>query len=289
MSWDTEPMVDAGALGVVAWSHPRATLYQGDGIVGLAALAPGSVDALITDPPYGMMTEPDLPKSNGAPSKHASVIRRNIDFDHLASGGLDRLYQGLFASAVPALTTNAWVLVFCQLERIAQMCAHADAAGLHYRGPFIWHKTNPAPRIRIQGLCCAHEVAAIFTAGKPAFYGERQATCHSVVALPSEPACHRWHETQKSLKLMQTLVSWFCPIDGLVADPFAGSGQTLRACLSTGRRGVGWEIDEHRCAVDALALGNDLPAARRLAVQHGILLTSEAAQQPDQGLLFGED
>jgi len=48
----------------------------------------------------------------------------------------------------------------------------------------------------------------------------------------------------KPLDLMLQLVLDFTEPGDLVLDPFAGSGTTGVACLSLGRRFVGWEIDE---------------------------------------------
>ena len=44
------------------------------------------------------------------------------------------------------------------------------------------------------------------------------------------------HPTQKPLELMKRLVELTTPADGIVLDPFAGSGTTAIACLETGRR-----------------------------------------------------
>lgn len=44
------------------------------------------------------------------------------------------------------------------------------------------------------------------------------------------------HPTVKPLALMRWLVRLACPVDGLVLEPFAGSGATLEACRSEGMR-----------------------------------------------------
>ena len=52
------------------------------------------------------------------------------------------------------------------------------------------------------------------------------------------PLCERW-------------VRYICPNDGLVLDPFTGSGTTGVACVNTGRKFIGIEIDERYCEVAA--------------------------------------
>ncbi|MBV9017605.1 MAG: hypothetical protein JO058_18315 [Alphaproteobacteria bacterium] len=45
---------------------------------------------------------------------------------------------------------------------------------------------------------------------------------------------------------LEPLIDSFCPRDGIVLDPFAGSGSSLIAARNRGRRFVGIELDpEH--------------------------------------------
>ena len=55
----------------------------------------------------------------------------------------------------------------------------------------------------------------------------------------------RVHPTQKPILLMEWCLDQMkIPADALVADPFMGSGTTGVACVNTGRRFIGIEIDE---------------------------------------------
>lgn len=52
------------------------------------------------------------------------------------------------------------------------------------------------------------------------------------------------HPTEKPCDLLDPLVTYACPIGGLVIDPFAGSGSTLDAARASGRRAIGIEAHE---------------------------------------------
>jgi site-specific DNA-methyltransferase (adenine-specific) len=77
---------------------------------------------------------------------------------------------------------------------------------------------------------------------------------------------NKLHPTQKPVAVLLPLVETFSPSGGLVLDPFAGSGSTLEAARSLGRRFLGIELDAGYHAV----------ASRRLE-QPGASSQKEAA------------
>lgn len=70
-------------------------------------------------------------------------------------------------------------------------------------------------------------------------------------------SCHgrAVHPTQKPEGILRPLITYSCPSDGVVLDPFMGSGSTLVAARQCGRRAIGIEVDESYCekAVQRLA------------------------------------
>lgn len=57
------------------------------------------------------------------------------------------------------------------------------------------------------------------------------------------------HPTVKSLKLMEYLVKLITPKNGIVLDPFSGSGSTLIACQNLGFNFIGIEKDKNYCEI----------------------------------------
>ena len=80
------------------------------------------------------------------------------------------------------------------------------------------------------------------------------------------PAAANHHPTVKPVALMRWLVRLVCPPDGIVLDPFAGSGSTGVACAHEGLRFVGIEQDGDYAEI----------ARRRIAHAAGPLLAEVA-------------
>jgi len=78
---------------------------------------------------------------------------------------------------------------------------------------------------------------------------------HGGIVNADKANAKRQHPTQKPVKLMTRCIGYMP--DGVIADPFMGSGTTLRAAKDLGRKAIGIEVDERYCklAVERLAQG----------------------------------
>lgn len=55
------------------------------------------------------------------------------------------------------------------------------------------------------------------------------------------------HPTQKPLGILTPLIEFSVAVDGMVLDPFMGSGSTLVAAKAIGRKAIGIEVNEADC------------------------------------------
>jgi len=97
-----------------------------------------------------------------------------------------------------------------------------------------------------------HETAFLLAKGNPR---RPEPAMSDVFAWEREPCV--FHPSQKPLQVISRLLSTFTDEGDLVLDPFMGSGTTLVAARSLGRRAIGIEIEERYCEI----------AAQRLAQQ----------------------
>lgn len=75
---------------------------------------------------------------------------------------------------------------------------------------------------------------------------------------------NRFHATQKPALLCEYLIKTYCPIDGIVLDSFLGSGTTAVAAINTGRRFMGIEKNAKYCEIAQRRVTEAINAPRQL-------------------------
>lgn len=107
---------------------------------------------------------------------------------------------------------------------------HHDVPHVAYTGPAVHAKAKDS-RTPHTGTIGAHH-----------YVDDGTRLMRSVIKAPSVRG--GFHPTEKPIALLQHLIAYACPTDGLIIDPFAGSGATLDAARQTGRRAIGIEAHE---------------------------------------------
>ena len=90
------------------------------------------------------------------------------------------------------------------------------------------------------------------------------------------------HPCQLPLEMVERLIKAACPEDGLVIDPYMGSGTTAEACIRTNRRFIGIELDPKYVKISCDRLEKSLQTAQ--IIQNDILngsLSNLAVNFPD--------
>src|SRR3989344_8752054 len=57
------------------------------------------------------------------------------------------------------------------------------------------------------------------------------------------------HPTQKPLEIIERIIKASCPVNGIVLDPFMGTGTTAIAAINTKRNYIGFEINKNYCKI----------------------------------------
>lgn len=207
----------------VYYQSERATLYHGDCLDVLATLDREAVDAVISDPPYGMNWNTDHTRFKVGPNgdgpgrtgskKHVRIANDAEPFD-------------------PA----PWL----DFPRVVLWGSHHYAARLPVGTTLVWIKRyDPA-----SGSFLSDADLAWMKGGHGVY-------CHRDLSLQGQSR-NRQHPTQKPIGLMAWCMERAkVPDGGLVLDPYAGSGTTAIAALRTGRRCILIECEERYCEAAA--------------------------------------
>jgi site-specific DNA-methyltransferase (adenine-specific) len=219
-------------------------LRYGDALLLLRELESESVDLVLTDPPYssgGMFRGDRTDQTTNSKYVGTGTIAHRGDFD-----GDSRDQRGYLAWASLWLA-DCWrvtrvggsVLVFTDWRQLPTTTDAVQAGGWVWRGIVVWDKTSIArPR---PGFSARAEYVVWGTRG--AF--TREVYLPGLIIAAAPRGDERRHMTEKPLGLLERLVE-LAPPDGLILDPFVGSGSTLDAARNRGRSAIGFEInDEH--------------------------------------------
>ena len=121
------------------------------------------------------------------------------------------------------------------------------AAGFRIGGHLVFRKKYPSS---VRFLRYQHEQAYLLVKGEPQPPAQ---PIQDVIEFPYTG--NKLHPTQKPVTALKPLIEAFCPAQGIVLDPFAGSGSALVAARQLGRNFIGIELDEqhHHTATARLA------------------------------------
>ncbi|ADG98833.1 DNA methylase N-4/N-6 domain protein [Segniliparus rotundus DSM 44985] len=221
----------------------RAALVRGDAIALLRSLPDGSADAVVTDPPYSSGGGTQAERNKAPNQKYPQSGHSGQALPGFAGDNKDQyshlVFQHLFlAEALRATRAAGACVVFTDWRQIHTAVIALQTAGWVYRGVIPWAKKNARP-INARSFRHGCEYAVWGTNGPHDQIGHCTPLAGFVHA--SAPAPNkRVHVNQKPPEVMEHLVQ-IAPENGLVVDPFAGSGATGIAALAQGRRFLGCE------------------------------------------------
>lgn len=207
------------------WERGDVQLYLGDCLEVLPTLDAGSVDAVITDPPF----------------KLSQTYTANVDADNLVA--VSAIWPA--AHELMRIAKEGTYFVMFYDTRILPLALEAMRwAGWKYlRGLTFYRRWGVCHRL--YGWMSSSDFVLLFrkpSEDKYRFYSTDWR--HDVYTRDGPDEFYAGHSAQKPEAMLMHIVPHLTPLDGIALDPFMGSGTTGVACVKTGRRFIGIEIDE---------------------------------------------
>jgi DNA modification methylase len=274
------------------WRGSGVTLYQGDAREVLCGLPAGSVDCVVTSPPYWGLRDYRVVGQYGIESTVDGYVESLVRvFDEiarvLASRGtvwvnLADTFGGSWGNYVAPGSTAAtaarrvrwrqgahrppqtrsrakdlqgvpWLVAFALVEH-----------GWCLREAIVWGKPNARPESVRDRLSQRYEMVFLFTRTAdywwtPPDFDDEQGN-GGVWRIPAPRS--RWgHVAAGPVALAERCVEYGCPPGGVVLDPFSGSGTTGVAARAHGRDFVGIDLDPASHAIAWRRLGLERESA----------------------------
>jgi site-specific DNA-methyltransferase (adenine-specific) len=234
------------------------TLYGGDALAWLGAIPSASVDLVFADPPYNLGRErwdalgspADYVDWSGRWIAEAARILRPSGSLYIC--GFSEVLADIKGIAAPHFAGCRWLVWYYRNKanlgrdwgrshesilhlRGRDFALDVDAARVPYNAHTVRYPSHPQAESSRYG--------AKPYIWQPNPLGAKPRDVIEVPTLTNGMREKTVHPTQKPLELVRRLVAAASRPDGLVVDPFGGSGTTFVACEALGRRWLGCEID----------------------------------------------
>jgi site-specific DNA-methyltransferase (adenine-specific) len=185
----------------------QITLHQGDCLEYLKTLEPGSVDAVVTDPPY-----------NVGFAYNSTYDNRHDYAEWCAAwfADLKRVCNGPIAISVGQSNLSLWATL----------------------APPTWWLAWWKPAAMGRCVVGFNNWEPIALYGKPT-----RATCDVIRAIITPDKSLEGHPCPKPYEWAAKQIEMLTQRGATILDPFMGSGTTGVACVRTGRNFIGCEID----------------------------------------------
>lgn len=253
---------------------------HGDCVAGMAELEAESVDAIVTDPPYGVRKDGSVwdsdenlagrekaweSRAHGSSTSHAlAAVAGAYDISLKGRQAFQDWTEGWAREALRVATPGAYILSFCSPRLYHRMAMGIELAGFEPCDVIAWLVNKGIPK---NHGALKPRFEPCFVARKPGKgrMNTGMETWPPNVALDEDVAATvpnyyfvaraTWkeqrggtigteHATVKPIQLMRWLVQLTSEPGDLVLDPFTGFGSTGIAAALEHRRFVGFDVDE---------------------------------------------
>lgn len=208
-------------------------VFNEDCLVGMQRIPSGSVDMVVTDPPYKLVAGGKTSGNTSgifAPSKASrsgKMFQSNsIKFSDWSSDTFRILKDG----------GHCYIMV--NDRNMQEMLNAFTAVGFKVLNILFWDKGNVTPN---KWYMKAGEFVILFRKGKAININNMG---DSTILRFKNSIGNKVHPTEKPVDLMQRLIENSSNIGDVILDPFVGGGSSMVACVNTGRNYIGFELDK---------------------------------------------
>ncbi len=202
-------------------------IYQRDCIDGMSMIPNGSIDLIVTDPPYLI----NYRSNHRVKSEKFKHIANDVNAHELISRYLAECYR--------VLKDDTAIYVFCSWHHIEFFKSEFER---HFKlkNIIVWNKNNHGSGDLKGSYAPKHEFILYGHKGRSLF---REKRIPDVIDCAKIPGAKLTHPTEKPVDLLEIFIRNSSDEGAIVLDGFAGTGSLPIAALINKRRFVAFEIE----------------------------------------------
>ena len=208
----------------------KFNLMLGDCLERMKEIPDGSVDMVLTDPPYGM----DLTPQRLSGKFYGKKIENDNTLDWT-----DKFFSSIYSK----LNKIGSAFIFCNHYCISEFIGSAKKAGFEVKNIIVWDKGHFGMGGNWRPV---HELIILLTKGR---FVCKSKNLKNILSYKKVHHSKANHPTEKPVDLLQHLIVEPDYHPKIILDPFMGSGSTGVACVNTGRHFIGIELDPEYFAI----------------------------------------
>ena len=206
-------------------------LQQGDCLELMKNIPDGSVDLVLTDPPY--LCDYSRHDSKSRFSKKIA----NDENNSANEGMIERYLQECFR----IMKHNTAIYCFCNYKKIDFFKQQIEKAGFNLKNIIFWDKQRNGMGDLSTTFGYSYEFIIFASKGQPKIRGKRISDVWQFARVkPKEQT----HQNQKPIDLLKQAIEKSSDEGEVVFDGFMGSGSTGVACVNLKRNFIGIELKE---------------------------------------------
>ena len=205
-------------------------LYCDDCLNIMKQIENESIDLIVTDPPYLI--------------KYKTNHRKNKDHDfcsEILNDDNEQLIIDYIRECYRILKNNTAMYMFCNCDKVDFFKKELENAGFKIKNMIIWVKNNwTAGDLKAQ-FGKQYEIIFLVNKGRKCFNGKRITDVWMFDRISGKK---QLHQNQKPVDLLKQCILKHSDENDIIFDGFMGSGSTGVACIETGRKFIGVELDK---------------------------------------------
>ena len=205
-------------------------IYNEDCLEGMKRIPDGSVDLIVTDPPYLMNYKTGRRKDK---THRFNDVILNDDNEQLITDYVKECYR--------IMKDDTAMYFFCSSNKVDFFKRELEKL-FSIKNMIIWVKNNHTAGDLESAFGRKYEIVFLVNKGQRKFNGERLT---DIWEFPKVSNDGQLHQNQKPIELIKRCIEKHSNVGDVVFDGFMGSGTTAAAALDTNRNYIGFELDEY--------------------------------------------